>query len=713
METRVSRKSAIPIVQVKLTPIQARRLASVTGLPEESLVHKTIGELEKEHQYLIDPQLFLFRLVKGKVVKKDPVTGEELPVPHATVHVWDTDLSLLHYAPPGHPWAWFFPLKITKEEIGTAKTNDCGEFTAKVPRWDIDHILQWKKLHVCYPWIFRRPDIRDLLEHARLKPYRRGPWPPPGIHWPWPPPEPDPFQLDLKGGGMPVKIASELAGPQAIMKLAALDATAQFGDTGKARDELLDTPVFQQDVPPPLTNGATRLKIATDRQTAISGGSGSFNEALELPEKLSPELKKAFDPHHYLGPFMRCFDVMLPVWTPILDVPDITFTVNQDANGDGTEELVYGETFFQVRWDASPLPPVKLYAWENALAGLACGTSPVGEVGQVSILLAGKMPLHNPLAPEDAYVDTEGYAHRVNRPRPGGDPSAAPAPDVAARSPFCGSFPLMGCNHFPGACYYRLTYEYQAPGASGFASAVPFSNLAWTLYRWTTHLETRYVAPDPNGWYEVLPVADHWMPEHLLLNWVTGGFQNGTYRLSMEFQDGARNPIPAAVEQVILRLDNSSPSGSRNGFTALRWRVLNPAPGAWSEYLSPSNCLIIHRPAGKDIEFEVSYQANVDHWRALYLSASACGTGNYLEQTSPAISTYRWHSDPAVNSATGTATFKLAHAMDQGSYGFNLRVDSRAFNPDDANGIAGTNNWYIDPLWIWGWFDLPIAVVDA
>ncbi len=52
------------------------------------------------------------------------------------------------------------------------------------------------------------------------------------------------------------------------------------------------------------------------------------------------------------GPFKRCFDVFVPKWVPMLDVPDITFRVLQDTNGDGVEEQVYGEAFFQVRWDA-------------------------------------------------------------------------------------------------------------------------------------------------------------------------------------------------------------------------------------------------------------------------------------------------------------------------------------------------------------------------
>jgi hypothetical protein len=51
--------------------------------------------------------------------------------------------------------------------------------------------------------------------------------------------------------------------------------------------------------------------------------------------------------------------------------------------------------------------------------------------------------------------------------------------------------------------------------------------------------------------------------------------------------------------------------------------------------------------------------------------------------------------------------------MPQGAYGFHLRSDSRAFNPNDSNGIISTVDWFMDPLWIYNWFDLQIAVVDA
>jgi hypothetical protein len=54
----------------------------------------------------------------------------------------------------------------------------------------------------------------------------------------------------------------------------------------------------------------------------------------------------------FRGPFRRCIDIVVPEWQVIVDVPDITFRVTQDTNGDGTEETIYAEGFFDVRWNA-------------------------------------------------------------------------------------------------------------------------------------------------------------------------------------------------------------------------------------------------------------------------------------------------------------------------------------------------------------------------
>ena len=62
----------------------------------------------------------------------------------------------------------------------------------------------------------------------------------------------------------------------------------------------------------------------------------------------------------------------MPAFVPILDVPDITFRVGQDVDGNGDEETIYSEGFFDVRWNAGAIPDVTLEVSPIARAALAC-----------------------------------------------------------------------------------------------------------------------------------------------------------------------------------------------------------------------------------------------------------------------------------------------------------------------------------------------------
>ena len=336
------------------------------------------------------------------------MTGKDMPVPFATVHVMDTDCSFLIFAPGGSPWHWFFPLICHKEEVASVRTDACGNFCVWVPRWEIDWILKWRHERICFPRIFVKPTIRDLLDDPRLQPFRPFPWPPvPDLHidphvGPRPGPGPDPGPLNLKGGGTSLRIASELIGHSKASRLAALDASAEFGSLRTERDELLDSPAFGLNVPPPLPEELLRTINGKER--------AALSNSIKLP--LNANLLEHFDPVHFIGPFIRCMDVFFPEWSPVLDVPDITFTVTQDVDGDGDEDIIYSEGFFDVRWDAGPIPPVKLEAFPNALVGVSCDPPEV-PCAEPIILLAGKMPLHNLGGGADPYVDANGYAKRV------------------------------------------------------------------------------------------------------------------------------------------------------------------------------------------------------------------------------------------------------------------------------------------------------------
>ena len=168
--------------QVKLSALQAERLAAMTGLVAKELQDHSVIDLADKFRFRLDPELLFFRRVCGRVVKEDPVTGISYPVPYATVHVEDTDCSFLGYFPSQARWSWYFPFHCRREVIATAQTDECGNFCVWIPRWDIDWVLRFRKQRICFPIIFERPSLRDLLDD--LIPER--------IPFPFPQPDPGP-----------------------------------------------------------------------------------------------------------------------------------------------------------------------------------------------------------------------------------------------------------------------------------------------------------------------------------------------------------------------------------------------------------------------------------------------------------------------------------------------------------------------------------------
>ena len=81
----------LPPDQRKLTKTQAARLGALAKLRSEDLVGLTVAQITDKFKWKVIPEFLFFRRICGRVVKKDPVTGVEYPVPFATVHVQDTD----------------------------------------------------------------------------------------------------------------------------------------------------------------------------------------------------------------------------------------------------------------------------------------------------------------------------------------------------------------------------------------------------------------------------------------------------------------------------------------------------------------------------------------------------------------------------------------------------------------------------------------------
>ncbi|MEA2940452.1 MAG: hypothetical protein QOD09_981, partial [Bradyrhizobium sp.] len=150
--------------EIALTAISAARLSQLTGLSAEKLAGRSVTELRKYLEWEIDPNLLLFRRVCGRVVKHDPVSGDDWGVPGATVHVYDTDVNLFGYFPGGWKFGWYLPFHFRREEIATAVTDACGNFCVWIPRFDIDWVLRWRSERICFPEIFVKPNLGDLLD---------------------------------------------------------------------------------------------------------------------------------------------------------------------------------------------------------------------------------------------------------------------------------------------------------------------------------------------------------------------------------------------------------------------------------------------------------------------------------------------------------------------------------------------------------------------
>jgi hypothetical protein len=686
--------------------MQAERLSKLAGVDVAEIAGSTLPKLSDQLRWRIDPELLFFRRVCGRVVKKDPVTGVEYPVPGATVHVEDTDCSFLWFYPPSWPWGWFFPLFCRREEIATAVTDSCGHFCVLVPRWDIDWVLRWRRERICFPDILVKPTIREILED--LPPLVERPVPPR-------PPEPDPPPLLLRSAGLTLDRAERLVGRDVAAKLAALQDVAALGTNTRVQRQLLDAPAFASPPPPPLPADVKRLAEPSDpaRAQAAPGAPGAQSGQTALAARLGTgsQLLERLDLNRYIGPFRRCHDVFIPEWSLQIDVPDITFRVTQDVIGDGNEEAIYDEGYFDVRWNAGAIPDVTLYASQIAQAAPSCVPVDV-PCKDPAIVMAGFMPLQNLPAPEDPFHDAAtGYARRPNRPHPSGL-QFDPPPNPLAKSPFCDDVHLRGCNTLAGAQFYRLRYSFNG------GPVVPFVGLTWQQFRWVGtpgHQDVLTVTPDSNGWYAILNPADGWMDPHLLLNFRTGLFQDGLYAVDMQLGDAAKTPIHT-TPQIGLRVDNSSPTTA----LAISWREVGDT--SWISLAGA--CPVVERHAGTAVEFLVQYNVAATHLRSITLSAGGCGDKMpVLSSPVPALwepltspdgiyGLRHWHTDPDTdNSAAAGLIFQLAGSAAQGVYGFSLSAYGRAFNP--AGGDNGDESaWNYDPVYRYTHRSFQLAVVN-
>ena len=714
------RPDSVPPARIKLGDSLSARLAAVSGVPAAELKGLTVAEIAQKHPFVIDPAIFFFRRVCGKVVKTDPVTGEERPVPFATVQVEDTDCSFLGFFPVEGPFGWLFPFRCKREIIATAKTDACGEFCVWIPRWDIDWVLRFRRERICFPIIFRRPSLEDLI--VDLFPPKRipHPWPEPD---PWPPEGPLPVDWHRQPGLLD-RVRTSF-GAAAAGRLARAASAVPFGASRTAQQAMLSAPAPLTQFAPPLPQELTMLRDAElpkGKQRAAAAEQARAAAAASVAKLvgLDPAGIRDLSLRRWVGPFLRCRDVLVARWVPLIDIPDITFRVLQDTNADGVEEVIYGESFFDVRWNAGPLAPVTIEAWPNAVAGPPCGPDQVPCGNVPAIVFAERLLLTDPLVFDATLGDaTAGYGLRTNRPHPLGGFSDPPA--ATGRSPLRATFGLFGCKTTNAkATHYRLMYRYSADGGLTFSAPAPFM-LALRLSRPTADFlagEYYNALPDAQGWHPIqIPKGanpNDWHPANLLIDWPTGSFADGLYGVTLEL--GTGGAVTSSSSEVAFVIDNSAPTGP----ISVEWSFSQFGP-----FVPLANdCPIVPRGAvPKDVYFRVSLPAQAQHLRSAVLWANACGpqpfefaSGTGGQQAAPGSTEFRhWHTSPSNNTQTLVPIYRLPAAAQPGTYSFLGHVSGRAFSPTAANGgHLAVPEWQFDPdeVWISPWIAFTVADVD-
>jgi hypothetical protein len=687
--------------------VTERQAAHVEALglgDAEELVDATAADLRDRLEPFERFHLPFFRRICGRVVAEDPDSGDLRPVPNATVRVYDTDCSFLGHFPVGSPFCWFYPFGSRRERIAETRTDACGRFCVYVPWWDVDRVVRYRLERVCLREVVR-PRLEDLLDPEQ------GPIPDPDGPGPWPDgPGPRPggprfarrpsLDVDFDSAGRFTALANRVDRDLAA-DVAALSDDRGFGTERTPLTRLLDRPAFTDPVRPPLP--------------APLRGADDWTDLNDYEFGVDPEVLDLVDPHDALGPFLRCHYVRIPEWETVYDVPDITFEVTQDTDGDGTEETIYDEGYFAVRWDDPP-SEVELLADPTARTVSSC-RAPDGELfvcTDPSIVSAEDMALRRPYhEPDSAHTTSPaaGYQRLVNRPRD----ATTGTRRATGEAPYAGTLQLHGCSRVGDATRYRVVYRYKPDAdAADWTATQPFTGLHW-------HVPVLFdgdpypVEPGADGWYETLTVtalenhygqnfaadepSDLVVFPYLLLQWPTGRYPNGRYdlRVQVGVDDGSGGTtVTQTSDWMPMVVDNTRPVAR---IESLEWWGASDSPSEAVDLLATDpggdpTCPVIRRE-DEAVHVRVGYHVSAPHYRDMRLRILGCTPSGGTSVENPSIesaapangplgtaTTYRhWHADPTDTTRTGTVTFTIDASDPDGSYTVALDAYTRAYNP--------------------------------
>jgi hypothetical protein len=323
---------------------QAERLSALSSIPKAELARLPFAEVSDRLRPLIDRKLLCFRRFGGRVVEAQ-ANGQTRPVSFGTVEVYDTELRLLAWSPPGSIFSWLYPFGIRRERLATMTTDERGRFGVWIPRFDVDHYLRWRLERPCHLEWLRKPTLLDVLaEREAISPL------PPGADF-------RPLAIDHQV----LAHAARVLGGRAVARLRTL-AAALVAET----DAALARPAFVHKLRPPMPASVAEL-LEPEHRRRLEVRVGTPMHALA-----------GLDPRRFYGPVLRCRTVLLPQWCTVLDVPDLTFEVAQGVDGDGRPQVIYGDGLFDVRWDAGAIGEIVLEIDPSAIASPHCNASTVG-----------------------------------------------------------------------------------------------------------------------------------------------------------------------------------------------------------------------------------------------------------------------------------------------------------------------------------------------
>ncbi len=668
--------------QVPLTQSQANMLSSLTGIDASKFTGLTVAEIASQYRWQINPDFFLFVQICGQVVYQNPVTGAQYPIPYATVTAQETICSYLGFFPILLPWGWFFPFDCHTVTVAQTTTDGCGKFCLWVPRFEIEWILRFRLERICYLELFSRPTVGSIVQYLQGQPA-----------------SPASGTVTLETGTALYEKVEQLLGAPVAQQLAASSGNNTFGSLNTGQQSLLARTAFPNSLPPALPKEFRKTtSLSADAQRSAVRGTLAHKVGLPV-NQLS-----GLDLNNYFGPYLRCFDILIPEWVPIFEVPDISLNVTQTV--DGSTQVIYSGPPFDIPWSVDGISGLTLISTSPVASSTVACSSPDVPCGDVpSLEFVGLMPLVNPPLPAAPYINaTTGYATRPNPPHPGGTISEAGVPPASA--PYTGTLQLYGCTQVDDAVYYRLQFTFTPPGSTTASALTPFTGLSWPIYQEVGGvLSEQWPVADANGWYPLPPAG--WFPENLLLEWDTmySAFNaNGTYTIQVDVADGTKTTL-ASSAPIAFVIDNTVPAVS----WAAYWSFNSDMSGA--QLLPTTGCVVIDRGSDpQDVYIQLIFSVTANNLRQVELGTGGCAGGASLYS---ALSTAQhWYEDAADNTLANTAIFLISASQPAGAYVFDVYADTRAFNPAGSDS-GPLDDWnYNSPAYRWTEPYFTIAVVN-